>query len=90
MQLKISEMPRVHASGFLKTDGDQRNKIFDWLQMDALFFRTHGAYRMRTCTIQISNQIKQKQNNLQTELFRGKGGVEKVSQTLLTQENSDT
>ena len=82
MQLKISEMPRVHASGFLKTDGDQRNKIFDWLQMDALFFRTHGAYRMRTCTIQISNQIKQKQ----TRTISRKGWRGKFSRTLLTQE----
>ena len=54
-------MPRVHASGFPETYGFEEELFFDWSQMAALFFRAHGASRMRTCTIQNSNQIKQKQ-----------------------------
>jgi hypothetical protein len=53
--------------------------------MAALFFRAHGASRMHTCTIQNSNQIKQKQKT-----FKQKYSEERVErrnpQTLLTQE----
>ena len=38
--------------------------------MAALFFRTHGASRMCTCTIQISNQIKQKQKTFNQNYFK--------------------
>ena len=47
--------------------------------MAALFFRAHRASRIRMCTIQNSNQIKQQAKYLQTEIFRGKSGAEKTS-----------
>jgi len=66
-------MPHVHASGFPETYGFEEELFFDWLQMASLFFLAHGASRMLTCTIQNSNQIKQKQNT-----FKQKYSEERV------------
>ena len=72
---------------FQKTYGFEEELIFDWSQMAALFFRAHGASRMRTCTIQNSNQIKQKQKTFK-QIFRGKSGAEKTSTNTFVSGNS--
>ena len=79
-------MPRVHASGFPVTYGFQEELFFDWSQMAALFFRAHGASRMCTCTIQNSNQTKQKQKTFKQNYSEERVERKKHPQTLLTQE----
>ena len=79
-------MPRVHDNGFQKTSGLEEEQIFDWSQMVAPFFRAHGASRMRTCTIQNSNQIKQKQKTFKQNYSKERVERRKHPQTLLTQE----
>jgi len=72
--------------GFQKTYGFEEELFFDWSQMAALFFRAHGASRMRTCTIQNSNQIKQKQKTFKQNYSEERVERKKHPQTLLTQE----
>ena len=79
-------MPRVHASGFPETYGFDEELFFDWSQMPALFFRAHGASRMRTCTIQSSNQIKQKEKTFYQNYFEERVAWKKYPQTFLTHE----
>ena len=79
-------MPRVHASGFSETYGFEEEQLFDWSQMAALFFRALGASRMRTCTIQISNQIKQKQKTFNQNYSEKRMAWKKHPQTFLTEE----
>ena len=67
-------MSREHASGFPETYGFEEELFFDWSQMAALFFRAHGASQISKCTIQNSNQIKQKQKT-----FKQKYSKERVA-----------
>ena len=71
---------------FQKTYGFEEELFFDWSQMVALFFRTHGASQMRMCTIQNSNQIKQKQKTFKQKSSEERVERKKHPQTLLTQE----
>ena len=80
-------MPRVHTSGFPETYGFEKELFFDWSQMAALFFRAHGASQMRTRTIQISNQIKQKQKTFNQNYFKERVEWKKHPQTFLNQES---
>ena len=74
---------------FQKTYGFEEELFFDWPQMVTLFFRARGASRMRTCTIQISNQVKQKQKTFNQNYFEERVAWRKHPQTFLTQESLD-
>ena len=79
-------MPRVHASGFPETSGFEEELFFGLSQMAALFFRPHGASRMRTYTIQNSNQMKQKQKTFKQNYSEERAEWRNHPQTHLTQE----
>ena len=71
---------------FQKTYGFEEELFFDWSQMAALFFRAHGASWMHTCTIQNSNQIKQKQKTFKQNYSEEWVEQKKHPQTILTTE----
>ena len=70
----------------LETYGFEEELFFDYSQMVALFFQADGASQMRTCTIQNSNQIKQKQKTFNQNYFEERVAWKKSPQTFLTQE----
>ena len=71
---------------FQKTYGFEEELFFYWSEMAALFFRAHRASQICTCTIQSSNQIKQKQKTFKQNYSEERVERKKHPQTLLTQE----